>query len=224
MKQKAGLEYASAFFSKDNSENYDHLVHYATFGMDSRWKKKILEKVESDSIVLELACGTGILSAILSQAGNTVLGLDYTFSYLKVLKQKGIKIPVVNSTAELIPFRSTMFDYIITSYLPKYTTLDILINECFRLLKSGGMIILHDFTFPKYRLYKVAWEGYFKIISLLWRKDKRWKYVFDELDVLIRSSQWDLNVFEELEKLKFSQIHKRYLTFQTSAIITAIKP
>jgi demethylmenaquinone methyltransferase/2-methoxy-6-polyprenyl-1,4-benzoquinol methylase len=192
--------------------------------VDSQWKKKILENVKSNSLVLELACGTGILSTLLSQAGNTVLGLDLTFSYLKFLKYKGIKIPVVNSTAEFIPFRSTLFDCIITSYLPKYTNINALIKECSRMLKTGGMIVLHDFTYPSNRIYKVLWHVYFKIISLVWRKDKRWKSVFDELDILIRNSKWDLEVLEELKKLNFNQINKRYLTFETSVIITAIKP
>lgn len=216
--------YARTFFNKYNSDNYDTLVHYATLGVDSKWKEKIVEKVNPNSLVLELACGTGLLSTIVSQAGNSVIGLDLTFSYLKVLKQKGVKIPVVNSTAEFIPFSSGQFDCIVTSYLPKYTNLDNLIKECFRVLKSGGMIVLHDFTYPTNLIYKIAWEVYFKIISLAWSRDKRWKNVFDELDILIRKTKWHLEVLEELKKLKFCKINKRYLTFETSAIITAIKP
>lgn len=224
MKHKNGSEYARTFFKKNNSNNYDKLVHYATLGEDSKWKKKMIEKVKPDSLVLELACGTGILSTLLSQAGNSVLGLDLTFSYLKVLKQKGVKIPVVNSTAEFIPFRSGLFDCIVTSYLPKYTNLDNLIKECFRVLKSDGMIVLHDFTCPTNRIYKMVWEVYFNILRLAWSRDKRWKNVFDELDILIKNSKWQLEVLEELKKLKFSEINERYLTFETSAIITAIKP
>lgn len=223
MKQKTGSGYARDFFKKSNSENYDQLVQYATLGYDSKWKKKMLDYVDPNSLVLELACGTGILSKLLSHAGNPVLGLDLTFSYLKILKQKVIDMSVVNSTAELIPFQSSLFDYVIGSYLPKYTNLDTLINECFRVLKKGGMVVLHDFTYPTNPLYKVIWEVYFRSISLVWGRDKRWKSVFEGLDILIRNSKWDLDVLEELKKLKFTHINRRYMIFQTSAIVTAIK-
>lgn len=223
MKQNSGSKYARNFFKKQNSGNYDYLVHFATLGMDSKWKEHILRYVRPNSYVLELACGTGILSKLLLKGDNNVLGLDLTFSYLQVLKEKGIDLEVVNATAESVPFQDCQFDCIVTSYLPKYTNIQTLMNESNRLLKNGGLIILHDFTLPTNRLYRISWNLYFKMIRLIWYKDKKWKNVFDELDSLIRNSNWDIEALEQLKSLKFTQINRKLLTFETSAIITATK-
>lgn len=49
-------------FFNDTSNSYDKIVNYTTFGKDSFWKRKILEQLSTEKTVLDLACGTGILT------------------------------------------------------------------------------------------------------------------------------------------------------------------
>ena len=163
MNSDIGAGYARRFFGKENSGSYDRLVRIATIGQDSKWKKKIADNIQTNCIGLDLACGTGILSSLLLENGNKVIGVDLTFSYLKMFSSKGIQMNLVNSNAEMLPFVGNTFDFIVTSYLPKYTNLERLIFECYRVLKSGGCIVLHDFTLPRNSLYKFAWNIYYKI-------------------------------------------------------------
>jgi demethylmenaquinone methyltransferase/2-methoxy-6-polyprenyl-1,4-benzoquinol methylase len=220
---KVGVEYARSFFAKENSGDYDRLVRLATIGQDTVWKKKIVSNIQTNCFVLDLACGTGILSSLLLENGNEVLGVDLTFAYLKMIPAKGIKMNLVNSNAELLPFVDNTFDFIVTSYLPKYTNLNLLILECYRVLKFGGCIVLHDFTLPRNSLFRFAWNNYFRIIRYAWRNDEKWKNVFSNLDVLIKQNGWDTKIEDILRKFGFSQIVSSYLTFQTSLIITAVK-
>jgi demethylmenaquinone methyltransferase / 2-methoxy-6-polyprenyl-1,4-benzoquinol methylase len=220
---KTGVEYARTFFAKENSRDYDHLVRLATVGQDLVWKKKIVTYIPANSFVLDLACGTGILSSLLIDNRDEVLGLDLTLSYLEIINTKRIDMDFVNANAELLPFVDNTFDCIVTSYLPKYADLNSLITECFRVLKFGGCIVLHDFTLPKNSVYKFAWNNYFRIIKYLWGRDRKWENVFANLDTLIKENDWDIRIENILKSLGFREIKLTYLTFQTSLIVSAIK-
>ena len=80
-----GVNLAQSFFNKNNSSGYDRLVKLATLGQDTNWKKQIVESVPPGSLVLEMACGTGILTSLLKQNDNIVYGIDLTFEYLSTL-------------------------------------------------------------------------------------------------------------------------------------------
>ncbi len=218
-----GVNLAQSFFNKNNSSGYDRLVQFATLGQDANWKKQIVKSVPSGSMVLEMACGTGILTSLLKQNANIVYGIDLTFGYLRILREKRIKIDFINGTAEFLPFQTKYFDCIVASYLPKYVDLDSLINECHRVLKQKGLLILHDFTYPKKLAYQLAWKTYFRIIKTLWKFDGKWTNVFDGLDKLIIKNHWDLKLISTLMSYGFVQISKEYQTFETSAIVSAFK-
>ncbi len=218
-----GVRLAQSFFNKNNSGSYDRLVRLATLGQDMKWKKKLVESVPNGSLVLEMACGTGILTSLLKQNNNIVYGIDLTFEYLSVLGEKRIEIDSINGTAEFLPFQDRYFDCIVASYLPKYVNLNVLVSECQRVLKQEGLLILHDFTYPKRLAYQVAWKIYFRIIKALWRLDKKWTSVFNGLDQLIINNHWDSEINSILTLHGFVQIRKDFQTFETSTIISAFK-
>ena len=223
MSKDKGVNLAQSFFNKNNSSGYDRLVKLATLGQDTNWKKQIVKRVPSGSLVLEMACGTGILTSLLKQNANIVYGIDLTFGYLRTLREKRIKIDFINGTAEFLPFQTKYFDCIVASYLPKYVNLNTLVSECRRVLKQKGLLILHDFTYPKKLAYQLAWKTYFRIIKTLWKLDRKWTNVFNGLDKLIIKNRWDLKLISTLTSHGFVQISKEYQTFETSAIISAFK-
>jgi demethylmenaquinone methyltransferase / 2-methoxy-6-polyprenyl-1,4-benzoquinol methylase len=223
MDMAMGVRLAQSFFNKNNSGSYDRLVKLATLGQDLIWKKKIVKSVPNGSLVLEMACGTGILTSLLKQNNNLVYGIDLTFEYLIALEEKKIEIDFINGTAEFLPFQNKCFDCIVASYLPKYVNLNILVSECRRVLKQKGQLILHDFTYPKKRANQLAWKIYFRIIKTLWKLDRKWTNVFNGLDKLIISNHWDSEIDSVLKSHDFVSIHKQYQTFETSAIISSFK-
>ena len=223
MDRAMGVKLAQSFFNKNNSGSYDRLVKLATLGQDLNWKKKLVESVPNGSLVLELACGTGILTSLLKKNNNKVYGIDLTFEYLCKLGEKKIEIDSINGTAEFLPFQNRYFDCIVASYLPKYVNLNSLVSECQRVLKQEGLLILHDFTYPKRLAYQLAWKIYFRIIKTLWRFDRKWKSVFNGLDNLITNNHWDSEINSILTSHGFIQIRKEFQTFETSAIISALK-
>ena len=49
-------------FFDQTSKNYDAVVRYSTFDRDNSWKKAIVSKIPYSNTILELACGTGLLT------------------------------------------------------------------------------------------------------------------------------------------------------------------
>ena len=83
--------------------------------------------------VLDLACGTGILTKQIAKKlpQAKITGVDITKNYLEKAKKKLMSYPnisFVNQDAEKLNL-GKKFDCITTSYLPKYCTSKILIKN-----------------------------------------------------------------------------------------------
>lgn len=225
MEQNQGYSFAIKFFNQHNASSYDTLVKIATLGQDYYWKKKISNKISNKGLVLDMACGTGILSSLISKKGCNVIGIDLTYDYLKILKAKRSDYFCINGLAEFLPFKESYFDFIISSYLPKYSDLVFLVDECYRVLKSGGIVVFHDFIYPIRPLFQELWKIYFKILKLVGGKFfKNWDKVFNELDLLILKSNWYDALPHLLIDKGFREVISETITFETSAIVSAKKP
>lgn len=162
-----GHAQAMRFFTSINADSYDLISRLATFGQDIAWKHEIIRVVSRRSHILELACGTGILSSMLAESGKSVAGIDLTFEYLLILKRK-LKMPIVQGTAEVLPYRDETFDAMVSSYLVKYVDVQKVIDECWRVLRPGGIVVFHDFTYPSGLICNL-WQVYFELLRLAGR-------------------------------------------------------
>ena len=217
-----GHAQAMRFFTSVNAESYDLISRVATFGQDIAWKHEIIKAVSYRSHILELACGTGILSSMLAEKGKSVTGIDLTFEYLVTLKRK-LKMHIVQGTAEVLPYRDESFDAMISSYLAKYVDVRKVIDECWRVLKPGGIVVFHDFTYPRGLMCNL-WHLYFELLRLAGRLVTSWKVVFEQLDDVIKKTDWVDQTICALENRKFQNVNCRCYTAHTSAIVSAEKP
>ncbi|MCL4435094.1 MAG: class I SAM-dependent methyltransferase [Thaumarchaeota archaeon] len=246
-----GYANAKRFFTSANAENYDRVVCITTFGRDSVWKRQIIKLANLDHhhTILELACGTGILSSMLTTAASsnsstedresvTVAGIDLTFEYLLAAKRKAMKEhsrnqqskrrtsktpSLVQGTAEVLPYRSNYFDAIVSSYLAKYVDVQQVVDECWRVLKPSGVVVFHDFTYPRSSKMRSLWNTYFAVLRLAGRFADSWRVVFNQLDKVVRESSWVKQTEEALYNSGFQDISCKYCTFSTAAIISAKK-
>ncbi|HZA08063.1 MAG TPA: class I SAM-dependent methyltransferase [Nitrososphaeraceae archaeon] len=214
------------FFNSENASSYDSIVHFTTFGLDSSWKKQIINIITKQGSVLDLACGTGILSSMLTDnvVMMRVIGLDLVFDYLRIAKKKRKNFLLTNGTAEILPYKSECFDFVVSSYLAKYVDIKRVVDESWRILNHDGTIVFHDFTYPKNILLQNFWRSYFVILKMMGYLVKSWKVVFHELCQVIRTSGWIAQMKESLEERGFKNVSCKYYTFGMAAIISAIKP
>ena len=213
-------------FFNNTANSYDQIVNWTTFGKDSFWKHKILEHISAEKTVLDLACGTGILTKQIAEKlpHAEILGVDITQGYLEKAKEKLIsheKISFIHQDAEKLKLEKK-FACITASYLPKYCTPDVLIKNCLDHLDVCGKIILHDFTYPKIRIVRKMWDFYFKLLNLTVFFIPNWKQVFLDLPHLIRTSNW-VQEYEETMKKYGLKTYKQNLTWGSSTILVGIK-
>jgi len=214
-----------AFFN-NTADSYDKIVSWTTFGKDRVWKNKILKQLSIEKTVLDLACGTGILTRQIAEKIPLakVTGVDITTSYLEKAREKlnlYQNVSFVNQDAEKLDL-GEKFDCITASYLPKYCEPNILVKNCLKHLNEGGKIILHDFTYPKNRFVRIMWNFYFDILYFVGFLIPHWKKVFVDLPHLIRESDW-VKEYENTMRNMGLNVYKQDLTLGTSTIIVGTK-
>jgi demethylmenaquinone methyltransferase/2-methoxy-6-polyprenyl-1,4-benzoquinol methylase len=172
--------------------------------------------------VLELACGTGLLSSMLAEEGKSVVGIDLAFQYLRTSMRK-LEAPIAQGTAEVLPYRDESFDAVASSYLAKYVEIERVVDECWRVLKPGGIVVFHDFTYPD-GVIRSLWKAHFAVLRVVGRFVTSWKTVFEQLDDIIKSSDWLDQTTSAFQSRGFCNINCKYHTAGTAAIVCAEKP
>ncbi len=207
------------------------MVNFATFGVDRRWKRRIVDLIPPNSTrVLDLACGTGISTfAIANRYPNChVVGVELRDEYLQIARQKVQKFRIRN--VELVLCRAEdyqsgePFDCITSSYLAKYADLKRLTRNTKKMLKEGGLLLMHDFTYPPKAYLVWIWRFYFKTLQLMGsRLFPAWREIYYGLPALIQETCWVPELKEALRENGFKDIQIEYLTAYGSAIVTGRK-
>lgn len=97
------------------------------------------------SKVVDLGCGSGIFTFLLSQRGYDVAGLDISPRLLELGRQKWPHIPFVEGDVEALPYKDGSLDGVFLSgivhHLPDPSRCAA---EVFRVLRPGGRFVAFD--------------------------------------------------------------------------------
>lgn len=218
------------FFS-GTGPSYDFMVNVATFGIDRRWKGIIIDQFpENPARVLDLACGTGILTFGIARRYPhcRVVGVELRDEYLQIARRKARTLGLNN--VEFVLSRAEdyssaeAFDCVVSSYLAKYADLPVLTRNMKRMLKEGGLVLMHDFTYPPKEFLVRIWRIYFKLLQIIGTPlCPAWREIFDGLPGLIERTNWCFELRKALQENEFRDIRMQCLTLYGSALITARK-
>lgn len=156
-----------------------------------RWARRVgmlSEELRPHHRVLEVGCGTGLLTKELTRSGAKVFSLDISQDLLKLAKDKAgdEKIVFFCSSAYELGFKENAFDYVVGMSVLHHLDIDKALKEFSRVLKDGGKIIFsepnmlnpHIFlerTFFRERFHNTPDETAFIRFSLK-RKLKEYKF------------------------------------------------
>ncbi|KOP40217.1 MULTISPECIES: bifunctional demethylmenaquinone methyltransferase/2-methoxy-6-polyprenyl-1,4-benzoquinol methylase UbiE [Flavobacterium] len=167
------------------SGNYDNLNRVISFGIDTKWRKKVL-KIVSDSkpkVILDIATGTGDLAILMAKTNaEKIIGLDISAGMLEVGKKKVEEkklsnvIDLVLGDSENIPFEDNYFDAITVGFgVRNFEHLEKGFAEILRVLKPNGVFVILETSVPDKTPYKQGYKFYSKnilpLIGKLFSKD-----------------------------------------------------
>lgn len=217
------------------SKNYDDLNRVITFGIDVKWRKKVvaLVKATKPNRILDIATGTGDLAIMQSKAIPTakVIGLDISAGMLEVgqEKVKSLKleksIELVLGDSENIPYEDNFFDAITVSYgVRNFENLNKGLQEIYRVLKPGGVFIILETSVPTKFPFKQGYQFHSKVIlplvGKLFSKDKT---AYSYLSESANSFPYGEAFNTILKNNKFNDVKDIPVTFGVSTIYKATK-
>ena len=175
------------------SYRYDFLNHLLSGGVDFYWRKKALKlsEINKDTILLDVACGTGDFAIAAKKMGvQKIVGADLSLNMLKLFNQKSdwSKGNLVETVAEEIPFKNNSFTNITVAFGVR-NFYDILegFKSFHRILKTNGKATILEFRLPSNPIVKAFYLFYFKnilpFVGNLISKDKEaYTYLPESVD------------------------------------------
>ena len=135
------------------ADKYEFTAKFLSFGIMPYWLSRLVEGItpKKEGIVLDLACGTGILFPKLLERFDRVVGLDYSLPMLKVAKKKKLsKTSLVRGDALRLPFKGDSFDTVVVSLgLRHFPDREQSLREIHRVLKVGGELHILEVGIPE---------------------------------------------------------------------------
>ena len=179
--------YVRALFSTI-ADRYDLITVLLSFGMDRRWKRRVvrLAQPSSGKRALDLACGTGDIAFELAAHGAAVVGLDVTHRMLELGRAKAHpprRATFVQGDMISLPFADASFDIVTTGYgLRNVPDLDAAFSEIHRVLRPGGTFVSLDFNRPESPLIRAVYLGYLGAVGgalgwMLHRDPDTYRYI-----------------------------------------------
>ncbi|QYO67851.1 bifunctional demethylmenaquinone methyltransferase/2-methoxy-6-polyprenyl-1,4-benzoquinol methylase UbiE [Leptolyngbya sp. 7M] len=147
---------------------YDLLNHLLSANIDKRWRRKVREILtvtlsKENAKVLDVACGTGDLSIELSSGARAaVIGTDFCRPMLSVAQTKNAKIPWIEADALRLSFPDETFDAVTIAFgLRNLASVESGLNEFHRILKTGGQLVILEFSAPVVPGFRKLFDLYF---------------------------------------------------------------
>ena len=168
------------------SKEYDGLNRVISFGIDIKWRKKVVEIVnkQQPDTILDIATGTGDLAINLAKtSASKIIGFDISPGMLEVGKKKithkqlDHKIEMVLGDSEKMPFDDNSFDAITVAFgIRNFENLEQGLSEILRVLKPNGVFVILETSVPTKTPFKQGYKLYTKrilpLIGKLFSRDK----------------------------------------------------
>lgn len=131
------------------ARNYERWASLLSLGQDGRWRRRLVERlgVPPDSLILDVAAGTGSITRSLEAKGYRVIALDQSSEMISQLD--ATTALRLLATAERLPIRDESVDALTAGYLLRYVEdLPAALRELSRVTRPGGTISMLEFGRP----------------------------------------------------------------------------
>jgi len=216
------------------SARYDFLNHFLSLGIDHIWRRKAVNKLKDiePKRILDLATGTGDFAIALLKLNPTqIIGMDISSGMLEVGKNK-MKAKQVShiidmqlGDSENMPFEDGYFDAITVGFgVRNYENLEKGLTEMLRVTRSGGKIVILEFSKPKRFPIKQAFAFYSRFIIPFFGKriskdEKAYAYLPESVAAFPEGKAFT----DILNKLGYKQVDSTLVSGGIATIYSGVK-
>jgi len=216
------------------SGNYDGLNRVISFGIDVKWRKKVLKLVaaKNPNTILDIATGTGDLAILMATTNaKEIIGADISEGMMEVGRKKVTeknldgRVQLVYGDSEKLPFADNYFDAITVAFgIRNFETLEKGLSDILRVLKPGGIFVILETSvptkFPFKQGYKLHSKFVLPLIGRLFSKDREaYSYLSESASVFPYGEKLN-NI---LRKIGFIEVKDMPQTFGVATIYSASK-
>ena len=216
------------------SGNYDFMNRLMTFGVDVKWRKKVVKMIAETKPrkILDIATGTGDFAIMLAEIKpEKIVGLDISQGMLEVGKKKvtekglGNLIEMVLGDSENLPFEDNSFDAVTVGFgVRNFEDLDKGLSEINRILRPGGIFVVLETSQPEKFPFKQGYKFYSKyIIPFLGRLFSKDKNAYEYLPESAEAFPYGQAFNNILKKNQFTSVQNYPLMFGAASIYKAFK-
>ena len=193
-------------------DKYDLMNNLMSLGIHKSWKKQLLYsmKPKQNKKLIDVACGTGDIAKIFSDATNCkskVLCVDPNRKMISIGKEKLKNYKNISwkiASAEKLPYKDSQFDYYAISFgLRNTKNLNKALSEAFRVLKKGGRFFCLEFSKIDNENLDYIYKNYSKIIPLIGEfivgDKKPYEYLIESINKFVDQGE----LINLMEKNKF---------------------
>ncbi len=211
------------------AHRYDLLNHLLSVGIDFYWRKKALKLtgINSNTVLLDVACGTGDFSKAAMKFGvDNIYGADLSINMLKLSNKK---IPnfngLVQSVGEALPFKSNSFTNITVAFgVRNFYDISEAFSSFYNVLSSRGRVTVLEFRLPTNKIIKALYLFYFnKVLPLIGKLISKDKEAYNYLPESVHEFDTKIDLVALLQKANFREVKKHSLTFGIVQVVIASK-
>lgn len=210
--------------------DYDFLNHLLSFGVDYYWRKKALKitGLNPDSILLDVACGTGDVAIAARKLGVTnIIGADFSFNMLRLFNQKSDWIigKNIQMVAENMPLKDGSVTNITVAFgVRNFYDIQQGFNSFHRVLRKKGKATIIEFRLPSNLFFRWLYKFYFKnILPFIGGLISGDKEAYSYLPNSVEEFDEKVNIPELLKISGFEKIERHSLTFGIVQVVIAEK-
>jgi demethylmenaquinone methyltransferase/2-methoxy-6-polyprenyl-1,4-benzoquinol methylase len=210
------------------ARRYDLLNDLLSLGRTKAWRKVATQVIapKPGMRILDIAAGTGSSSRPLADAGADVIPLDFSKGMLAAGRKRHPDLAFTQGDALALNFKENEFDVTTISFgLRNTSDTSKALRESFRVLKSGGRIVVVEFSQPTNKIFRTIYLRYLmRALPAVARKvsSNPGAYVYLAESILAWPNQSGLA--ELIKAAGFGSVQWKNLTFGIVAIHTGVKP
>lgn len=216
------------------SKEYDGLNRVISFGIDVKWRKKVVTIVKEThpETILDIATGTGDLAINLAVTNaKKIIGADISEGMLEVGRKKvAVKnlehtIEMVFGDSENLPFDNDYFDAITVAFgVRNFENLEKGLSEILRVLKPNGIFVILETSVPVETPFKQGYMFYTKyILPNIGRLFSRDRSAYSYLSKSASVFPYGEALNNILRNIGFINVENKPQTFGVASIYTASK-